>query len=145
MGILKHCLLVWGSFRPIKLTASHIMPSIAAADLPSQAAIPSKDTQLCPITRIESTTAEKLKADPIYCRTYYPEFELGHIDALEARRTGLYVPHNTAEYGLRLKLHRVGSGGSPSCETQGIPTGCPALQGPEKKAEQFAKMFSSRL
>ena len=145
MGILKHCLLVWSSFNSLKLAAFSIMPSIAAADLPSQATIPSKDTPLCPITRTDLATAEKLKADPIYCRSCYPEFELGHIDALEARRTGLYIPHNTAEYGLHLKLHQVGSRGSPGCETQNTPLGCPALQGPEKKAEQFAKMFSSRL
>jgi hypothetical protein len=142
---VKHHLACLRISRNLKLIALHIMPSIAAADLPSQAPITSKQAQLCPITQMDFSTAEKLKADPIYCRSCYPEFEMGYIDALDARRTGLYVPHNTVEYGLRLKLHQVGSKGSPSCEGPGIPTGCPALQGPETKAGQFAKMFSSRL
>jgi hypothetical protein len=121
------------------------MPSIAKTDLPSQAATNAKQIHSCPATQIDSQTAQKLKSDPIYCRSCYPEFELGVVDALEARRTGLYVPHNTADYGLRLKLHQVGSRGSPACEIQGVPTGCPALAGSSNKADQFATMFSSRM
>lgn len=44
-------------------------------------------------------------ADPKYCRTCYPEFEIPHLDALHARHTGVWVPFVDPAAGNRWEVH----------------------------------------
>ena len=51
------------------------------------------------------TFAISAKADPKYCRHCFPEFEIPHIDTLNARRTGEWYPFTDAVYGHRWQVH----------------------------------------
>jgi hypothetical protein len=121
------------------------MPSIAVTDRAPQSKVGPSKPACCPVSHIDDKTTQKLKLDPIYCRSCYPEFEIGHLDALEARRTGIYEPHQTADYGLRLKLHQVGSKGSPACQASAPFVACPELTNQDSKAGRFEAIFASRM
>lgn len=121
------------------------MPSIAAVDRAQQPQSVKSKAICCPVSHMDAEVTQKLKLDPIYCRDCYPEFEIGHLDALEARRTGVYEPHQTPEYGLRLKLHQAGITGSPACTASKALVACPELKGHETETARFNAIFASRL
>jgi hypothetical protein len=52
-----------------------------------------------PVTMFSATP------DPKYCRHCFPSFEIPTIDALNARRTGIWVPFVDPVYGNRMQVH----------------------------------------
>jgi hypothetical protein len=50
-------------------------------------------------------TSTSTPADPKYCRHCFPSFEIPAVDALNARRTGIWVPFIDPVYGSRMQVH----------------------------------------
>jgi hypothetical protein len=75
------------------------------------ATIRKADTNMQTVNRLSSLphakcpTSSSVTVDPKYCRHCFPSFEIPAIDALNARRTGVWVPFVDPVYGNRMQVH----------------------------------------